>query len=100
MGRGSVDPVFGQIVRQGALADAHQLGGILLYAAGAFERAPNRFLFDPLDVLAQFQRRKAALANAQSGHNGASHDFDEWDRLLTEAVTRRADELLRAMQKS
>ncbi len=48
----------------------------------------------------EFQRRKTEVANAQSGHNGASHDFDEWDRLLTEAVTRRADELLRAMQKS
>ena len=46
----------------------------------------------------EFQRRKTAVANAQSGHADASHDFDEWDRLLTEAVTRRAHELLRAMQ--
>ena len=42
----------------------------------------------------EFQRRKTAVAA------GASHDFDEWDRLLTDAVARRADELLRAMQKS
>lgn len=42
----------------------------------------------------EFQRRKTTVAA------GASHDFDEWDRLLTEAVTRRADELLRAMQRS
>jgi hypothetical protein len=42
----------------------------------------------------EFQRRKTALAA------GNSRDFDDWDRLLTEAVTRRAAELLRAMQQS
>lgn len=48
----------------------------------------------------EFQRRRSAVTDAQLGNVPASHDFDEWDRLLTEAVTRRADELLRSMQKS
>jgi hypothetical protein len=47
----------------------------------------------------EFQRRRNAVTNGQGG-NGASHDLDEWDRLLSEAVTNRANELLRAMQKS
>ena len=48
----------------------------------------------------EFQRRRNAVTEAQRSHNGASHDFDEWDQHLMEAVTRRADELLRAMQRT
>jgi hypothetical protein len=48
----------------------------------------------------EFQRRRSAVTDAQLGNATASHDFDEWDRVLTQAVTQRADELLRAMQKS
>ena len=48
----------------------------------------------------EFQRRRSAITDSQLGNPAASHDFDEWDRLLTEAVTQRADQLLRAMQKS
>lgn len=47
----------------------------------------------------EFQRRRNALTDAQLGRSG-SHDFDEWEQRLAEAVTKRADELLRAMQKS
>ena len=48
----------------------------------------------------EFQRRRHAVTNAPVGNPGASHDLNEWDRLLSEAVTNRANELLRAMQKS
>ena len=48
----------------------------------------------------EFQRRMTAVTDAKSGHPGASHDFDEWDRHLTEAVSQRADQLLRAMKNS
>jgi hypothetical protein len=48
----------------------------------------------------EFQRRRHAVTEAQLGNPAASHDFDEWDRLLAETVTHRADELLRAMQKN
>ena len=48
----------------------------------------------------EFQRRRNAVTNAQVGSPTASHDLNEWDRLLSEAVTNRANELLRAMQKS
>ena len=48
----------------------------------------------------EFQRRRNAVTGAPSGNPSASHDFAEWDRLLTETVTRRADELLRAMKQS
>ena len=52
----SLELVFRQVVAQGALADAHQVRRLLLDAAGAVERAPDRFLFDPLDVRAELQR--------------------------------------------
>jgi hypothetical protein len=48
----------------------------------------------------EFQRRRSAVTDAQLGNPAASHDFDEWDRLLAEAVAHRAEELLRAMQKN
>jgi hypothetical protein len=48
----------------------------------------------------EFQRRRNALTGAQLGRSDGSHDFDEWEQRLAEAVTKRADELLRAMQKS
>jgi hypothetical protein len=48
----------------------------------------------------EFQRRQHALTHAQAGSPGASHDFDEWDRRLASAISQRANELLRAMQKS
>lgn len=45
----------------------------------------------------EFQRRRNAVTTAPVGNPGNS-DLDEWDRLLSEAVTNRANELLRAMQ--
>lgn len=48
----------------------------------------------------EFQRRRNAVTSAQVGSPSASQNLDEWDRLLSEAVTNRANELLRAMQKS
>ena len=46
-----IEPILGEVIGEGALADTHQLSGVFLDAAGAFERAPNGFLLDPLDVL-------------------------------------------------
>ncbi len=48
----------------------------------------------------EFQRRRSALTDAQSGRPDGPRDFDEWEKHLTETVAKRADELLRAMQKS
>src|SRR3954452_13078443 len=42
--------VLRQVIGQRALADAHQLGRILLHAAGVFQRPPDRFALDPFDV--------------------------------------------------
>src|SRR4030095_15817040 len=57
--RSLIDAIFCQVVRKRPLTDPHQLGGILLHTAGAFERAPNRFLFDPFDIGPQLRRRKS-----------------------------------------
>ena len=45
----AIDAVL-QIVTQGTLTDAHQLGGVLLDAARLFERAADRFALRPFEV--------------------------------------------------
>ena len=64
--RSLFDAVLGEVVAERALADAHQLGGVLLDAAGAVERAADRLALDPLDVLPQLQRRQAARLRAMA----------------------------------
>src|SRR5687767_1436151 len=54
-----VDPVFGEVVAERALADAHQLRGVFLDATSLLERAPDRFTLDPLEILMQAHRRQA-----------------------------------------
>src|SRR5688572_28287602 len=48
--------IFREVVAERALADAHEVGGVLLDPAGAVERAADRLLFNPLDVRAQLER--------------------------------------------
>src|SRR5690606_11394265 len=64
----SVHAVFGEVVAERALADAHGVGGVLLDAAGALDRAPNRLALDPFDVLAQVQR-----GQRRGGRRGGAH---------------------------
>src|SRR5687767_1853439 len=54
-----VEPVFGEVVAERALADAHQLRGVFLDATSLLERAPDRFTLDPLEILMQAHRRQA-----------------------------------------
>src|SRR5215204_2337265 len=56
------DPMFGEIVAEGALADPHQLGRVLLYAICVLEGAANAFPLGPIQVLAQQQRGKPGRA--------------------------------------
>jgi hypothetical protein len=58
---GSAESILGEVMRQGSLTHAHQLGGVLLDAGGLLERLPNGFALDPLDVLAQLQRGQRAM---------------------------------------
>src|SRR4051812_13129521 len=50
-----LQPILREVVGQRPLADSHQLRGVLLHAAGVFQRASDRLAFHPLDVLSQLQ---------------------------------------------
>ena len=58
----SIDAVLRQVVAQRALADAHQLGRVLLDAARLLERAADGLALHPFEVLVQPQRRQARRA--------------------------------------
>ena len=62
---GSVDPVLREVVAERALADAHQLGGVLLHAVATLERAPDGLALGPVEVLPQIQRRQSRRAGAR-----------------------------------
>ena len=55
----SINAVLRQVVAQRALADPHQLGGVLLDAAGLLEGAADRLALHPLEILVQPCRGQA-----------------------------------------
>ena len=60
----SVDAILREVVGQRPLADAHQLGGVLLHAAGAVERAADRLASRPI--------RCSGAASATAGRPAAA----------------------------
>src|ERR1700681_2622302 len=50
------NPVLREVVRERTLADAHQLGGVLLDTSSVLQSAANRLALDALDVLPQLER--------------------------------------------
>src|SRR5690606_13523611 len=55
----SVQPVLGEIVAEGALADAEDLRGILLDPAGPRQRPRDAFALRPCEVVVQPLRRQS-----------------------------------------
>src|SRR4029078_4943590 len=53
-----LDPVFREVIAEGALADPHQLRGVLLDAVGLLQRAPHGLALGPIEILAQRHRRQ------------------------------------------
>ena len=43
--------MFGQVIAQRALADAHRFGGVFLHPARILERAPQGFALGPIEIL-------------------------------------------------
>ena len=54
-----INAVLRQVVAQSALADPHQLGRVLLDAAGLFKGAANGLALHPLEILMQPRRGQA-----------------------------------------
>ena len=47
------DPMFGEVIAQGALADPHRFGRVFLHAVGGLQRAADGLALGPIEVLAQ-----------------------------------------------
>src|SRR5450759_3631337 len=73
----SFNPVLGEVVAEGALADAHGLRGVLLDAVRPFQRPPDGLALRPIQVLAERQGR-------QPGRRGRRGHAEQPDDVRTD----------------
>src|SRR5687768_14533305 len=66
--KGLFDPVLGEVVAEGALADPHCLRRVLLDASRGFQRTTDRLPLDPVEILPEVQRRDARRLRGHPEH--------------------------------